>query len=648
MRAERPAPFFRSLVVAASWGLALTLAACGSDDPVGGLFELADASAFEGHPGKRSSRAFDVVAADMDDDGDPDLLINWHHRVPLEVYENEGGRFRRVNAPTDDRSGLSDHPGIASLFADSPAMRKLIRESDRAGLHIWHDVQRGGNWRFVWHGDGKSPARFVLEVATALNFEKIEGLEPGEVESPAEGSRRIRVDRDTGDFEFAIKTEQLTSDLQVHLRSSAGDPLPLFVGRDGTEFASGEVVLWKPDPHGVAWVNVEGSPEPELYITRGGLQGELVPPRLPKLDRYYLGGKAGGPWFVSAPDGTVPRDHGRGRSVQWVDVDNDGQLELSVSNEHTPNKLLRRGESGGPFRDVASEFGIDLAGGEVQCWGDHDGDGWQDLYVLDDHAIDVLRNPGGGAFELVEGESLGTIVPASDPTSSRLFNFAALRLVDFDNDGDLDLWVLMFGDELTNHLFLREGDRFERATDRVGLGAVRGNIFAVLFDLDNDGFEDVISSGALNGRPCHALVWHNRGGAEFAIRSLEVVPKDVHIGTNLDADLDGRWDLACMGTERYLLHNVSEGNSWVGVTLRDGGREPVGALVKAWYDDGHVVARRYGSAYNSAYSQTLQPLRFGVGAGRRIERLTVRWPGERQDRTYGAPKPGQTLPIERP
>ena len=45
------------------------------------------------------ARPFDILATDMDRDGDPDLLINWHHRGRLELYENSGGKFVLRNPP---------------------------------------------------------------------------------------------------------------------------------------------------------------------------------------------------------------------------------------------------------------------------------------------------------------------------------------------------------------------------------------------------------------------------------------------------------------------------------------------------------------------------------------------------------------------
>ena len=81
--------------------------------------------------------------------------------------------------------------------------------------------------------------------------------------------------------------------------------------------------------------------------------------------------------------------------------------------------------------------------------------------------------------------------------------------------------------------------------------------------------------------------------------------------------------------------------------MRDGEREPIGALVKVSYSDGRVIARRYGSTYKTAFSQVLGPLRFGVREGVSVAALSVRWPGEAKERVYPAPELGRRTPIER-
>ena len=83
------------------------------------------------------------------------------------------------------------------------------------------------------------------------------------------------------------------------------------------------------------------------------------------------------------------------------------------------------------------------------------------------------------------------------------------------------------------------------------------------------------------------------------------------------------------------------------ISLRDGGREAIGALVRVWYSDGSVSVRRYGSAHSSAFSQVLEPLHFGIPAGSRVEKLAVRWPGDREDSVLETPTLNQLSVLER-
>lgn len=619
--------------------------ACGCDGPADGLFEQAEPEVFAGHDGPRSARGFDVLATDMDADGDPDVLINWHHLGPMELFENRSGQFQLLNGPENDSSGLVDNPGSSSLFVAHDEMRASIADAPESGLYVWHDLdRRQGSWRFEFTGS----QGFVLEMTTSLGFDEVVGLEMEEVASPSERERLITVEHGSQRLNFSVRTVQVTPRLHLRLTSSTGEPLPIFVGRGLTAHPGGEVELWKPDPHGIAWVNVEGSRRPEMFVTRGGLMGKLVEPLAPKHDRYYRQGESGDALYARAALGVVPADHGRGRTVEWVDVDNDGSLELSVGNEGTPNKLLRREADTGRFHDVAARYGLDLEGAEVQSWADFDRDGWQDLYFLADGAVDVLRNTKGGAFERLSGVDLGLVLPSLAPAAESLFDFGALRLADFDSDGDLDVWVLMFGrGERTNHLFRRDGDRFVDVTEEAGLNAIAKNIFALLCDVDNDGFEDVISNGDLEGDQRRALLWHNRRGQHFNIGGLGGLDQYVHFGTNLDVNADGRWDLVLIGRERHLLRNIGRSNSWLDIDLRGGANEPIGAVVKVHCSDGHVIARRYGSAYNTAYSQVLGPLRFGVADGITATSLSIQWPGEATERVYPAPALGAVTTIER-
>ena len=373
----------------------------------------------------------------------------------------------------------------------------------------------------------------------------------------------------------------------------------------------------------------------------------------PKGDRLFATVDGGTTLYELTAPPRIPLDYGRGRRVAWVDVDADGTPELSVSNKGSANKLLRR-LGDGTYTDVAPALGVDLAAAEVQCWGDFDGDGLDDLFYVDGQVVHLLRNDGE-EFEPRDGATLGLTFGPSQPVTS-LFNFAALRLADFDNDGDLDLWLLMQGEDRRNFLFRRDGDHFTDVTEEAGVSAVHGNIFTVLFDADNDGTEDAVSSGLLAGddpapgAPIrHALLWNNRGG-RFAMRFLDpaVLPKAIHCATDLDVDRDGRVDLAAIGTDRVLLRNTTNSaNRWVRVEAHDRGRPALGAVVRVHYDDGSVCARRVGSAHNTAYSQVIRPLHFGVPAGQGIRSLSVQWPGDASPTTYDPPPLGAVTVVPR-
>ncbi len=636
----------RDLALALLWSAALLpAAACEGSDTARGPIRFEHVpGAFKGDAGPQSHPPFDLVATDMDLDGDTDLLINWHRFGPLELFANEGGVFRRVNLPATGFSGLHDARDIPGLFADRSEMSAKIERLGQPGLYLWHDADRGGSWRFLWSNAERRYAGLVLDLETSLGVEEIEGLQEAEVERLDARRLRLSIPEEAVGRAFRIRTERLGVQLKLHLAPDASGETPsLFAGAELVRWPGGTLSVWKPDPHGIAWVDVEGTRRPDLYVTRGGLAGALAPPLDPKVDRYYVDGGGAGSLYRAAPAGAVPSGYGRGRRVEWVDVDNDGSLDLSIANKRTPNVLLFRDPQSGLFRDRAGELGLDFRGAEVQAWADFDGDGWEDLFFLEGNAVHVARNVEGARFERIEGPSLGLVLPPAG-NRRRLIETTALRLADFDNDGDLDLWVFAYGRSRTNHLFRRDRDGFIEISAVVGLGRVSKTRTAVLLDVDNDSFEDVISFGAAT------LLWRNLAGQGFEIAELpgDLVHERIHAAAICDADGDGRTDLVLAGKKRHLLRNLSgEGNSFLDVDVRSRGGEPIGALVLARYGNGAVVARRYGSVHSSAFSQALQPLRFGVPQGVRLERVGVRWPGEREETLYEISEPGGRITLSR-
>ncbi|MAG58587.1 MAG: hypothetical protein CMJ83_20045 [Planctomycetes bacterium] len=136
---------------------------------------------------------------------------------------------------------------------------------------------------------------------------------------------------------------------------------------------------------------------------------------------------------------TLPEDSGSG--VAWGDADGDGDWDLYVVNFPGPlgqppdpaggNRLYRN--DGGRFTDVSEAAGVvDLQGfGMGATFADYDGDGDQDLYVTNLGPNRLYRNRGDGTFE-----DVAVAAGVADPAWSTGATWG-----DFDRDGHLDLYL---------------------------------------------------------------------------------------------------------------------------------------------------------------------------------------------------------------
>lgn len=577
--------------------------------------------------------AFDVAAADMDLDGDMDVFINWH-LGGLELCENTGTRFEVLNTPEADVSGVGELPGVPSLFARRGATLGEVGELP-PGIHVWHE--NALVWSLCLVPPAEGPTR-TLAVRSNERFRKVEGLLDGE--SLHADRERLRLTLVPGGPVrlLHLASEFPSADLRLRQEETAIALWPYYVGRTPTRFDGPRVQLRKPDPHGIAWVQALGSAEPELIITRGGNRGTLKDPDPPKSNRVFVF-KGDGMVYEQLDPQRAPLDHSRGRSVEWVDVNNDGVNELSIGNKDSPNALwFLDGQddvsgSGAVFVDRAAQLDLDHQLGDASAWFDLDGDGLQDQLVLYRYLLRVSLNRGDAGFEMATGSSFGLDLGSPFEERSAGFDKTCISVFDFDGDGALDVWLSSLGTEGFHKVFRRAGASFVDVTEALGLSELTGTGSTVRLDVDNDGFIDVL---ALGETPL--LLW-NRGGLRFDQVPLPEVAPGVSgdgsregllfAATAADFDGDGHTDLVLVGQSRQIAQNrTANDNQHLIVHLRDDRVEPVGTLVRVHTEDGRAHVQRYGSASRSFVSQTLPPLHFGIAAETRVTKLEVLWPGD--------------------
>jgi len=252
-------------------------------------------------------------------------------------------------------------------------------------------------------------------------------------------------------------------------------------------------------------------------------------------------------------------DHGSGLAVG--DYDNDGRDDIYFLNQHGTNALYRN-LGNGSFVDVTAKAGVALGDriSVAATFADYDNDGFTDLFVTSTRGGNILfHNRGDGTFEDVTSAAG---VAHNGHSQTPVF-------FDYDNDGDLDLYLTntahwttdvfdfasgnyegkaSLGDLMTsprefNILYRNNGDKtFTDVTEAAGL---RGRGWAgdvAVFDYDEDGFPDLFVP-SMFGR---GQLYRNGGHGTFSDVTKETLGKTSHgaIGTKVfDYDGDGRLDL---------------------------------------------------------------------------------------------------------
>ena len=332
-----------------------------------------------------------------------------------------------------------------------------------------------------------------------------------------------------------------------------------------------------------------------------------------------------------APQAGVADPSGYGEGSAWADIDSDGLLDLYVANYsgapppgNLPNRLFRNLD-GQHFSDVAAERGVaHMGNGEGIAWADFDNDGDMDLYIAN-------ANYGANALFQQQPDGTYTNVAAQMHVLGGPGRSFGAAWGDFDNDGLLDLYVAQEG---TNRLYRNLGGTdFADVTAQAGVGGNAWSLGCAWGDFDNDGWLDLhVANADIGGYNPADVLYRNMGGITFTnVTALCGVTNTLDARGNAwgDMDNDGDLDLYVVnqgsGLPNRLFRNNGTSNHWLQVRLIGcNNRSAIGARVTVESDRVQVREVSGGSGFAS---QDSLPAEFGLGDWDDPVTVTVRWPG---------------------
>ncbi|MCP4213504.1 MAG: hypothetical protein GY765_02555, partial [bacterium] len=363
------------------------------------------------------------------------------------------------------------------------------------------------------------------------------------------------------------------------------------------------------------WVDYDNDGDLDIFISRNNNRSNSL---------YRNDGNN---TFIKITDGPLVTDLVNDWTPVWFDFDNDGDLDLFSANYDRANKLYRNDGSGG-FTSISGDPLVDDTSDTVGCSVcDYDNDGDMDVFLANggSQKNGLFRNDNGAFVKITEGP----IYEDTDHSYTGSWG-------DYDNDGDMDLFVAnaTSPDSASgNRLYTNNNDGTFTRMEEGPVGQQSGNgnsIDGLWVDYDNDGDVDLF---VINKGEEADYLFQNHNGTFSRRLDFDFTEAGDDTRTLVAADYDRDGDVDLYGinyshTDR-LYRNDTSGNNWLHLRLKGtlSNSFGLGARVTLTAEiNGQTVTQVRQLSGQNFKVQHESIVWFGLGDATQVAELKITWP----------------------
>ena len=289
----------------------------------------------------------------------------------------------------------------------------------------------------------------------------------------------------------------------------------------------------------IYWVDIDNDGDLDLFVTNS------------RKNQNFLFKNDSNKTFIQITGDELTRNAGGHHGCAWSDIDKDGDLDVFVTTRDNEDDLMFINDGKGNFKQVDGPWKGNGGDGRSCAFADVNNDGWPDLYVGNYGGTNQQgqREKQRNFFYLNKGKMQFEEIRTGDFVTIKSLTYG-VSFIDYDNDGDADLLVTNAARTDNNFLYNNDGlGNFTNVINAVTTETFHPSKGHTWADFDNDGYLDVFIVTGTENVPApvlHNLMYLNKGSNQFEKVKFQpqVSQPDVSAGTAwLDYDNDGDQDI---------------------------------------------------------------------------------------------------------